>query len=274
MLNAVTAESENAQYKLPSQAESSPQMTVFCDLDGPIVDVSDRYYTTYQQGLADTQAVYLGRGVYLNLQILSKQQFWQMKQNRVPDTEIAKSSGLSGAEVHVFLGCVNRIVNQPDLLHLDRIQPGVQWAIALLHSRGVRLVLVTLRPKTQAVQILQNYGLARLFTCICGTQIPDAAYHNYTALKTELLAEVVEEFESSPGSAWMIGDTEADILAGQALGIPTIAVTCGIRSRYQLQKYQPNLILSDLIIAVHHLLGSATVGAGFTNHPRLKSTIC
>jgi len=25
MLNAVTAESENAQYKLPSQAESSPQ---------------------------------------------------------------------------------------------------------------------------------------------------------------------------------------------------------------------------------------------------------
>jgi phosphoglycolate phosphatase len=178
-----------------------------------------------------------------------------MKQNRVPDTEIAKSSGLSGEEIHVFLGCVSRIVNQPDLLHLDRIQPGVQWAIALLHSRGVRLILVTLRPRNQAVQLLQNYGLARLFTSIRGTQIPDAAYHNYTALKTELLAEVAEEFESSLGSAWMIGDTEADILAGQALGIPTIAVTCGIRSRHQLQKHQPNFILSDLIIAVHHLLG-------------------
>ncbi|WP_341730563.1 HAD family hydrolase [Microcoleus sp. EPA2] len=256
MLIAPAAESENAQYNVHSEAESSAQMTVFCDLDGPIVDVSDRYYTTYKQGLADTQAVYLGRGINLNLEILSKQQFWQMKQNRVPDTEIAKSSGLSGEEIAVFLGCVSRIVNQPDLLHLDRIQPGVQWAIALLHSRGVRLVLVTLRPKKQAVQILQNYGLARLFTSIRGTQMADAAYHNYTALKTELLAEVAEEFQSSLGSAWMIGDTEADILAGQALGIPTIAVTCGIRSRHQLQQYQPSFILSDLIIAVNHLLGS------------------
>ncbi|WP_377475774.1 MAG: HAD family hydrolase [Microcoleus anatoxicus] len=255
MLIAPAAESENAHYKVHSEAESSAQMTVFCDLDGPIVDVSDRYYTTYKQGLADTQEVYLSRGINLSLEILSKQQFWQMKQNRVPDTEIAKSSGLGGEEIPVFLACVSRIVNQPDLLHLDRIQPGVQWAIALLHSRGVRLVLVTLRPKNQAVQILQNYGLARLFTSICGTQMADAAYHNYTALKTELLAEVAEEYQSSLGSAWMIGDTEADILAGQALGIPTIAVTCGIRSRHQLQQYQPSFILSDLIIAVHHLLG-------------------
>jgi len=256
MLTAVAQDSENLQYKLPSEADSSPRMTVFCDLDGPIVDVSDRYYATYQQGLADTQAAYLARGINLNLQIFSKQQFWQMKQNRVPDAEIAKSSGLSGEEIHVFLGCVSQIVNQPDLLHLDRIQPGVQWAIALLHSRGVRLILVTLRPRHQAVQLLQNYGLARLFTSIRGTQMPDAAYHNYTALKTELLAEVAEEFESSLGSAWMIGDTEADILAGQALGIPTIAVTCGIRSHYQLQKHQPNFILSNLVIAVHQLLGS------------------
>jgi phosphoglycolate phosphatase len=257
MLTAVTPDSENPQFKLPSQADTPPRMTIFCDLDGPIVDVSDRYYATYQQGLADTQAAYEAQGINLNLQILSKQQFWEMKQNRVPDTEIAKISGLSATETHVFLGCVSRIVNQPDLLHLDRIQPGVQWAIALLHSRGARLILVTLRPQNQATQLLQNYGLARLFTCICGTQIPDAAYHNYTALKTELLTEVVEEFDSSLGSAWMIGDTEADILAGQALGIPTIAVTCGIRSHYQLQKYQPNFILSDLIIAVHHLLGYA-----------------
>ena len=125
MLTAVTQDSENLQYKLPSEADSSPRMTVFCDLDGPIVDVSDRYYATYQQGLADTQAAYLARGISLNLQILSKQQFWQMKQNRVPDAEIAKSSGLSGEEIHVFLGCVSQIVNQPDLLHLDRIRSTV-----------------------------------------------------------------------------------------------------------------------------------------------------
>lgn len=257
MLKTVVSDLRPPRYKQAPEADSSPQMTVFCDLDGPIVDVSDRYWATYKQGLAETQAAFGARGCSLNLQMLSKQQFWQMKQNRVLDAEIAKISGLKGEEIQVFLGCVSRIVNQPHLLHLDRIQPGVQWALGLLHSRGVRLVLVTLRPKNQAVQLLQNYGLARLFTCICGTQMADAAYHNYTALKTELLSEVAEEFKSSLGNAWMIGDTEADILAGQALGIPTIAVTCGIRSRHQLLQHQPNFILSDLIIAVHHLLGSA-----------------
>ena len=75
MLTAVAQDSENLQYKLALEADSSPRMTVFCDLDGPIVDVSDRYYATYQQGLADTQAAYLARGINLNLQILSKQQF-------------------------------------------------------------------------------------------------------------------------------------------------------------------------------------------------------
>lgn len=232
----------------------SPTMTVFCDLDGPIVDVSARYYKTYQLGLAELQVAYQAQGASLKVGPLSKEQFWQMKRERVPDAEIARSSGLEAEQIHTFLGCVSQIVNQPPLLHLDRLQPGVQWALALLHSRGVRLVLVTLRPTVTAIQLLQNYGLARLFTSICGTQVTDAAYHNYTDLKTQLLTDVVEELGSPVGDAWMVGDTEADILAGQAVGIPTIALTCGIRSTEQLQQFQPTRILSDLVSTVHHLL--------------------
>jgi phosphoglycolate phosphatase len=52
----------------------------------------------------------------------------------------------------------------------------------------------------------------------------------------------------------MIGDTEADILAGQALAIPTIAVTCGIRSRRYVERLQPTCILSDLVSAVQHVV--------------------
>ncbi|MDF0551732.1 HAD family hydrolase [Kamptonema sp. UHCC 0994] len=241
-------------YSDPDSDSFSPKMTVFCDLDGPIVDVSDRYYTTYKLALADTQAAYQAQGVGLNITLLSKQEFWEMKRERVPDAEIAKSSGLQDSQIDEFRQRVMELVNQPELLHLDRLQPGVQWAIALLHSRGVRLVLVTLRSQSQATQLLQNYGLARLFTCIRGTQVTDAAYNNYANLKTQLLDEVVEELDSSIDSAWMIGDTEADIIAGQALGIPTIAVTCGIRSTTQLDAFQPTRILSDLVCTAHHLL--------------------
>lgn len=228
-------------------------MTVFCDFDGPIVNVSERYYSTYQIALGDLVASYQAQGIILPIQVLSKQQFWQMKQDRVPDVEIAMRSGLQGEQIDSFLRNVCEIVNQPSLLNKDQMQPGVSWALALLHSFGVKLVLVTLRDRTEATQILINYGLARLFSGIYGTDDSQIAYQNYSEAKTQLLSQAIKEH--SPISAWMVGDTEADILAGQALGIPTIAVTCGIRSSYMLKKFQPTHIHSDLLSVAHYLLG-------------------
>src|ERR687893_96470 len=93
-------------YQRQNKAPLSQQLTVFCDFDGPIVDVSNRYYTTYQLGLADTQGFYQAEGITLPIQMLSKQQFWQMKQDRVPDVELATRSGLQGEQIDFFVGRV------------------------------------------------------------------------------------------------------------------------------------------------------------------------
>jgi len=235
----------------------SVQMTVFCDFDGPILDVSDRYYNTYQLGLADVQAHYQEQGQTLPIHRLSKAQFWQMKQNRVPDPEIALRSGLHGKQIDLFLQRVQQIVNQPTLLHQDRLQPGVAWALALLHAHGVRLVLVTLRCRTQAMQVLQSYGLMQWFSSIWGASDAEAAYLNSSQHKTQLLAQAVAAcgWQETPAhAAWMIGDTEADVLAGQAFALPTIALTCGIRSRAYLSRFTPTRVHTDLLTAAHDLL--------------------
>jgi phosphoglycolate phosphatase-like HAD superfamily hydrolase len=245
------------RYRRQNTASFSQQVTVFCDFDGPLVDVSNRYYKTYQLGLADTQASYQAKGIILPIHRLEKQQFWNMKQNRVPDVEIAMRSGLRGEQIDFFLGRVIEIVNQPVLLREDRLQAGVSWALALLHSQGVQLVLVTLRCETQATQILRNHGLTRLFSGIYGTADRDAAYQNQAELKTQLLAKALAEqslLVERPISAWMVGDTEADIIAGQALSLPTIALTCGIRSQAYLKQFQPTRIHNDLLAATHYLL--------------------
>lgn len=259
MIGVAASDLQPPPYYSRQNSVFSQQLTVFCDFDGPIIDVSDRYYTTYKLGLADTQAAYKAEGIHLPIQMLSKQQFWQMKQDRVPDVEIAMRSGLNGEQIEFFLGRVIEIVNQPALLNLDKLQPGVRWALALLHSQGVRLVLVTLRCQLQATQILRYYGLTRLFSGIYGTCDHDAAYHNQAELKTQLLEKSIAEqsqLASHPLSAWMVGDTEADILAGQSLSIPTIALTCGIRSQFYLKQFQPTRFHSDLLSATHYLLES------------------
>lgn len=235
-----------------STQRASLQPTLFCDFDGPIVDVSDRYYCTYQLGLAEVKAHYQRQGLDLPLHCLDKSLFWQMKQERTPDPEIAMRSGLQAEQIDLFLERVKEIVNQPNLLHQDQIQPGVKWALALLHSQGVRLVLVTLRQQAQAVQMLQDNGLATLFSYIWGANDDHAAYLNQAEHKTRLLKQAVAHNYQS-AAAWMVGDTEADILAGQAMGLPTIALTCGIRSRAYLQKFQPTRIHADLLSAAHYL---------------------
>jgi phosphoglycolate phosphatase-like HAD superfamily hydrolase len=196
--------------------------------------------------------------------VLTKEQFWQMKQNRVPDREIAKRSGLSEEKIDLFLARVVKIVNRADLLDRDTLQPGVSWALNLLRTQGVKLILVTLRNRLEATKILEQHGLRKLFTGIYGTDDSQAAYQNYTEIKTYLLDRAMKDClptTAFPHHSWMIGDTEADILAGKAMGIPTIGLTCGIRSYRQLSQLQPTSIEPDLLSAAHRLVGMGCLQA-------------
>ncbi len=241
----------------------SKQTTVFCDFDGPIVDVSDRYYSTYRLALADTREFYTELSSQppvtdnIKQHILTKEQFWQMKQNRTPDLEIAQRSGLSDEMTTYFLSQVVEIVNRPSLLEQDKLQAGASWALNLLRAEGAKLILVTLRDQNEATRILAENGLLGLFTGIYGSGDNQAAYQNYAEYKTQLLKKAMIEHSTQAGrdNAWMIGDTEADVLAGQAMGIPTIGLTCGIRSHQQLSQLTPTAIELNLFSAAHYLLG-------------------
>ncbi len=255
------------QSYLYQRYSHQPRVTVFCDFDGPIVDVSDRYYNTYKLGLAEVQAGYAAEGEMLPLHVLTKAQFWSMKQERLPDPEIAMRSGLRGQQIELFLQRVTQIVNRPELLHQDRLQPGVKWALTLLHTQGIRLALVTLRRQNQAIEILQQHGLYHLFNQIHGAEDDQAAYRNQAEHKAQLLEAAIEQsiaescLPLDSQNAWMIGDTEADVLAGQTLGIQTIALTCGIRSRNYLQRFEPTHVQADLLSAVNYLIRSACLAA-------------
>ncbi|MEL6385159.1 MAG: HAD hydrolase-like protein [Cyanobacteria bacterium J06626_18] len=231
--------------------------TLFCDFDGPIADVSDRYYTTYTSALASTQADCAANGISLAIRRLTKSQFWRMKQNRVPDTAIADCSGLSATETRNFLGRVDELVNQPTLLHKDRLQTGAKTALAALNQRGIEVVIVTLRQASQVQNFLHEHGLLSMVQRIYGAQDTDCAYPNRVEHKVvQLRAAIAEQHRlgRSTETSWMIGDTEADICAGQAAGLPTIALTCGIRSADYLKGFNPTCLHRDLYSATKFLV--------------------
>jgi phosphoglycolate phosphatase len=234
-----------------------PGSTLFCDFDGPIADVSDRYYSTYRQALRDTLALYRAAGMDLPVRFLTKAQFWHMKQTRVPDTTIADWSGLNAEQADCFLARVNEIVNQPTLLAQDRLQPGVREALDRLQAQGVRVVIVTLRQASQVMQFLYDHDLAAMVHQIYGANDAETAYPNRIEHKVASLREAIADQQRLGRSlygSWMIGDTEADIRAGQVAHIPTIGLTCGIRSASYLADFQPTRLMGSLRGAIQFLL--------------------
>lgn len=237
--------------------------TVFCDFDGPIADVSERYYATYRQGLAWVQTLAQAQADDVTVRYLSKAQFWTFKQNRVPDRQIAHWSGLEGKYIDGFLSQVSRIVNHGKLLDYDGVQPQARDGLDILRQCGVRVVLVTLRPPDQVLRFLDQHDLCWAISDLYGMPEVEAAYTNQASHKVDRLQAAIAAQQRQGydlSQAWMIGDTEADIMAGQALGIDTVAVTCGIRSSSYLQGFRPTYLMPTLWTACQRLQQQTTLG--------------
>ncbi|WOD41461.1 HAD family hydrolase [Nodosilinea sp. E11] len=236
--------------------------TIFCDFDGPIADVSERYYATYRQGLAWVQALATAQGDNLTVRYLSKSQFWTFKQNRVPDRQIAHWSGLEGHHIDSFLSQVSRIVNHATLLDHDQVQVQAREGLDILHQCGVRVVLVTLRPPNQVMRFLDQHDLGWAISDLYGMPEVEAAYQNQASHKIERLQAAIATQQRQGydlSQSWMIGDTEADIMAGQTLGLDTVAVTCGIRSNTYLQGFRPTHLIPNLWTACQMLQRRSTL---------------
>ncbi len=225
------------------------QTTIFCDFDGPIVDVSHRYYATYRDTLANLGAVLQAEGRCMSIRYLSRTQFWTFKQNRIPDRQIAHWSGLTGKDIDRFLAAVSHRVNQASLLHYDRLQPKARESLEVISQCGIRVVLVTLRPPEQVINFLRHHHLEWAVADLFGMEISGSAYRNCPDHKVERLQAAITRQRQTGydlSHTWMIGDTEADIMAGQTLGIDTVAVTCGIRSSSYLQSFRPTYLMPNL----------------------------
>lgn len=250
---------------IPTDHGMAAQQVVFCDFDGPIVNVSERYYQTYRQGLtAIGQQVQYESGAELNLQPLSKQRFWDMKQNRVADIEIATRSGLPEAHFPAFMYQVERLVNHPSLLQWDSIQPSARTALEYLQQYNLRVVLVTLRHPRQVNDFLQAQALSHLIAEVYGAEDVNAAQANRAEQKCELLERAIAQQKDQghrTTNSWMIGDTEADITAGKTFGISTAALSCGIRSQDYLHSLSPDKLYSSLLAAAHKIASTTALQA-------------
>ncbi|MBD2311837.1 HAD family hydrolase [Desertifilum sp. FACHB-1129] len=219
-------------------------LRIITDFDGPIMDVSERYYRVYQFCLEQTQQV------NQPIQKLSKAEFWRLKRSRVPEWQIGLLSGLTDEQAEAFASLRRRTVHTlPYLVH-DQLVPQAVDALLEAQALGIDLAVMTMRRVSELQEAFSRYSLERFFPperryCLANDYVKTGDVKDKPLLMKRALAELPPASQT-----WMIGDTEADLVAAKLHKIPCVGVLSGIRDRASLEAYQPDAIASNLFQAL------------------------
>ncbi len=200
---------------------------IYFDLDGPIIDVAPKFYQIYTD--------LFGKAGFPTL---SSAEYWDCKRRRVPEPQIVALTA-PPEFIEPYMRDRIAVIENIEYLRHDGIIDG---AIAVLSNlrRQHELVLVTLRNRrANLMWELDYFDLKKYFSAILTRE------DNHGDHKVKI--ELIREYTQSPQAAGMIiGDTESDIRAGQELGLRTVAVTCGIRTKELLQALNPDYIIDSM----------------------------
>jgi len=211
-------------------------MNIFFDLDGPILDVSERYFRVHRDIVGQCSG-----------KVMDKTTYWHLKRDHRPLPALLTMTGGPTSEVAYRAQWFQKI-EALEYLQYDTVIPGAKEQLEWLRQ-GHFLILVTLRQRREHLEVqLKKLKLHRFFAAVFSAN-PTLA-EGWKA-KQRLISE--SQFLS--GDALIVGDTEIDIRAGKSLGLTTVAVLSGIRNRERLAAEGPDLIVEDINALPHIVSG-------------------
>ncbi|MBI3590599.1 MAG: HAD family hydrolase [Candidatus Melainabacteria bacterium] len=214
-------------------------MNLCFDFDGPIIDVTDRYYRAYLESLKGFETK--------KIQFLSKEDFWKLKQNRVSDFEIGIMSGLNINEAKDTIDLRRDLSFKQEYFALDKVFNDVFQTFDYLKTNNIFFFVVTLRRNRQLLQAINQFKMTKYLTDDRFFSLPDEhKISNDIQEKYILLVNAVNKLQLDPQDTWLVGDSDTDIHAGKLARYgKVIAVSRGIRSKEQLAVLKPDYLIND-----------------------------
>jgi len=216
------------------------KMNLCFDLDGPIIDVSDRYYRAYLESL-------IGTGANSD-HILRKEDFWKLKQNRISDLEIGILSGLSVKD-SITASEARRDLNfKEDFLYMDKVFDDVFDTFEYIKSKNINFFVVTLRRKKQLNPTIKQFKLNKYINLDKFFPLADEEkIQNDIQGKHILVVNAHRRLGLNTQETWIIGDSDTDVHVGRLARLgKIIAIDRGIRSREQLEVLRPDYLINNL----------------------------
>lgn len=121
--------------------------------------------------------------------------------------------------------------------------PHIKECLSHLKSAGKTLMIATSKAEPYAVKILDHFGLSKYFDVICGTPLDDLKQTKADVIRNALARGRVLKHTR----AVMVGDRKHDVVGGREAGIQTVGVLYGYGNREELEAYNADHIVKDII---------------------------
>lgn len=124
--------------------------------------------------------------------------------------------------------------------HLIKTFPKAGQTLKNLKDRGFALATVSNRAKNSLLRSLKITKIFDHFDLILSAEdVLNPKPHK------EHLLVALDYFKVNPASAYMVGDTEDDIVAGKNAGVKTVGTTYGFLGK-KIKDHNPDFVIDDL----------------------------
>lgn len=193
-------------------------MKIVLDLDGTLIDSSERMYRLFQKLVPESR--------------LSRDEYWNLKRDKNNHRMIL--NGLfPDRDFEDFNRKWMNEIESNDFLEMDRCYPDTIPVLSSLKERYELILLTARQSKIRLLNEINRLGISVFFTAVLVT--------GGTNTKEDLIRKIGHE-----SSDIYVSDMGEDILLGKKYGFYTCAITHGFMNEKKLQGYLPDKIVHSL----------------------------
>ena len=197
---------------------------VLLDVDGTILDTKEFIFLAFEHAFASQGLTHLSRK---DLDAVMGRPLEECYQILAPEVDYVLL-----CDAHREFQVKNMLLVQPF--------PNTLSTLLTLKEMGMKLATISTR-KIQALQSLDAANITNLFdTIITGHDVTNFKPH------PEGIHLALERLGVSAKEAVMVGDSDADVLAGKNAGTTTIGATYGLSAPDILKKADPDYLIHDI----------------------------
>lgn len=151
------------------------------------------------------------------------------------------------------------------IAHTSELFPGACETLRLLKESGFLLAVATGKGRVGLDKVLNHTGLNDIFSATRCSDETQSKPH------PQMLSEILQELDTKPDEALMVGDTEYDLLMAINAGIKTVAVSYGVHERERLMRHEPLVCLDNISELVDWLVEEGLAAQELVSAPPLAA---